>query len=270
MATVASTGAVGACHGGVATPDESAPRIHGEGTPEAAWQACDALWQRAPMPLPQLLGSAARLVVVAPHPDDEVLACGGLMALAAEAGVAVQVIAVTDGEACYPGEPWWTPERLAGARRLELHAALTALGVAEVFVRHLGMRDGAVEEHEADLTQVLAALLRADDLVLTPWRHDGHPDHEAVARATLGAAARVGARPLEYPVWAWHWLAPEQLPAQWPRPLLLDITHAAVAKQHAIRCFATQTGEVAHLHASPILPAHVLARFARHREVYLA
>ncbi|WP_369010244.1 PIG-L family deacetylase, partial [Salmonella enterica] len=57
---------------------------------------------------------------MAPHPDDEVLACGGLMCVATDLGLEVMVVAVTDGEACYPGESWWTPQRLRQARREEL------------------------------------------------------------------------------------------------------------------------------------------------------
>jgi len=248
---------------------EEAPRIQGEGTLESAWETCATLWRLPATPLRQLLGAAVRLVVVAPHPDDEVLACGGLMALAAAAGVPVQVIAVTDGEACYPGETWWTPERLVLARRQELAQALTALGMPGASVRHLGIGDGTVAGQEDTLERVLGALLRTGDLVLAPWRHDGHPDHEAAARATLAAASQVGARALEYPVWAWHWLRPEQVQGVWQRPLLLDITATAADKQRAIACFATQTGEVERLGAPPILPPHVLARFARNHEVFL-
>jgi LmbE family N-acetylglucosaminyl deacetylase len=68
-------------------------------------------------------------VVVAPHPDDEILGCGGLLRHAAEQGMEVRVVAVTDGEACYPDEHWWTPERLRSARRAELAAALGELGI---------------------------------------------------------------------------------------------------------------------------------------------
>src|SRR5690606_40284082 len=60
--------------------------IPGQGTAESDWQQCSWLWPQPPPPAQKLFGSARRLVVVAPHPDDEVLGCGGLMRLAVEAG----------------------------------------------------------------------------------------------------------------------------------------------------------------------------------------
>ena len=75
-------------------------QIEGGGATEAQWAASEWL-QALPLQWPEaLFADAQRLVVVSPHPDDEVLACGGLMALAAQAGVAITVISVTDGEAC--------------------------------------------------------------------------------------------------------------------------------------------------------------------------
>ena len=61
-------------------------------------------------------------VVVAPHPDDETLLSGGLIAHQARAGVPVIVLAVTDGEAAYPGDP----DGLARQRRREQRQALRA------------------------------------------------------------------------------------------------------------------------------------------------
>jgi hypothetical protein len=56
----------------------------------------------------------ARAVVVAPHPDDEVLSVGGLLAQLADTGTPVEVIAVTDGTASHSGSTEWPAERLAG------------------------------------------------------------------------------------------------------------------------------------------------------------
>ncbi len=244
--------------------------LDGTGTDESMWADCAWLWQRPATPTPELLGDARRLVVVAPHPDDEVLACAGLMRMAANAGVAVQVVAVTDGEACYPLDPWWTPDRLRTQRRQELREALAVLGLARPGVMHLAIDDGGVTAAEDALRSALRAVVRHDDLVLAPWRQDGHPDHEASFRAAQDAVRNASARLLEYPVWGWHWLDPGVVRSAWPNPRLLDVRGHAAMKQAAIACFRTQTGAVEQLSSAPILPAHVLARFGRSHEVFLA
>lgn len=244
--------------------------IHGRGSDERAWEHCDWLWQQPETALADLCAGVCRLVVVAPHPDDEVLACGGLLCAAAGIGLEVQVIAVTDGEACYPGERWWTPQRLRQARRVELRDALGALSIDAGAIVHLGIADGGVTDHEAGLEDWLWQTLREDDLVLAPWRFDGHPDHEAAGRAAWRAARAVGCRRLEYPVWGWHWLDPGCAHMAWEQPKLLDISAVTAHKREAIAQFRTQTGDVSRLHAEPILPAHVLTRFYRNHEVYFA
>lgn len=242
--------------------------IHGQGTAESDWQQCSWLWTQPPTPAQKLFGSARRLVVVAPHPDDEVLGCGGLMRLAVEAGLDVQVAAVTDGEACYPHEKWWTPERLRQVRRDELRAALAELGIGDAW--HLGIADGGVSADVQRLHEWLQDMLRADDLVLAPWRLDGHPDHEAAGDVAYRCAQATGCRFLQYPVWGWHWLHPDAVHITWGKPRLVDISAVQARKQRAIACFRSQTGEVEHLQSDPILPPHVLQRFARGHEVFLA
>ena len=73
--------------------------IQGTGTPESAWQVWLPSGGIATGALHECLPRSARLVVVAPHPDDDVLACGGLMAMHRAQGGDISVIGVTDGEA---------------------------------------------------------------------------------------------------------------------------------------------------------------------------
>ena len=126
------------------------------GRNRTAWLRCDWLWQRPATSANALCAGHDRVVVVAPHPDDEILGCGGLLRHAAEQGMEVRVVAVTDGETCYPDEHWWTPERLRSARRAEL-AALGELGIRPGSAFHLGIADGAVSAHEQGPGRLAAA-----------------------------------------------------------------------------------------------------------------
>lgn len=77
--------------------------IFGEGTPELQWQPWLAQAPLADDPLSGLLQGCQRVVIVSPHPDDEILATAGIMQHCADSGLPCTVIAVTSGEASHPG-----------------------------------------------------------------------------------------------------------------------------------------------------------------------
>lgn len=148
-----------------------------------------------------------RLLVVAPHPDDESLACAGLIQRVLAAGGDVAVVVATDGDA----NPW--PQRLVerrvrlgagaaarwGARReQEGRAALRALGVDDARVHFLHWRDQGVtrrlHEQPGESVGILRdlAVAYAPTLVAAPALGDSHPDHSALAlllRAALQGTA---------------------------------------------------------------------------------
>ncbi|MCZ7438776.1 PIG-L family deacetylase [Micromonospora sp. WMMC241] len=235
--------------------------IVGAGTDEQTWRA----W-RAPAtwPVLDLEGSArtAPPLVVAPHPDDEVLGVGGLVAMLA-GGVGAEIAVVTDGEASHPGSTVHTPAELAGIRRAETVTACGLLGVAPSAIVHLGHPDGGIDE--SALTDALTTRLTPGRWCVTTWHGDGHPDHEAVGRAAAVACRRTGATLLEFPVWTWHWAEPDDREVPWHRAHRIDLTDAArSAKRDAIDAFRSQILPLGPAPAdAAILPPHVLARFAR-------
>ena len=235
-------------------------RIAGVGTPAAAWRD-DPQLARVPLAAPaQLLAPYARIVIVAPHPDDEILACGGLLQAAARHGLAHLLVAVTDGEASHPGSQAWPPSRLRLERPRETLAALACLGIDQPAVLRLAFADGGVTACEDALAARLAAILRPGDLVITTWRYDAHPDHEACARACARAAPACGASLLETPVWGWHWSAPGDGAMPLAQARKLALTPAMLArKRAALMCFHSQTGADGRS-AGPVLPAHAIER----------
>lgn len=143
-----------------------------------------------------------RLVVIAPHPDDETLGCGSLIARAVRRGVGVAVIALTDGDASHPGSRRWPPAALGRVRAAELRRALARLGAGGVAVRRLGWRDGHVEG-DGDVRRLRAQLvaMRAG-VVLVTSDADHHPDHRAAARVARAAARGLGIAVISYAVWS--------------------------------------------------------------------
>jgi LmbE family N-acetylglucosaminyl deacetylase len=213
--------------------------------------------------LDALVPHGHRAVIVAPHPDDEVLGMAGLMMQAQAQGRALLLVAVTDGTASHPDSALWPPTRLAMVRPRETAHALRELGVSPHVLR-TQLPDGAVREQCDALRGRLCETLHGNDVVITTWRHDAHPDHEAVGAACAAAAHHCGARCVEVPIWGWRRLAHHA----GARCLPLD--GAMLARKHrAIRAFVSQLMGDASTGRGPILPASALQGWLRPFEVYL-
>ncbi|SAL25302.1 glucosamine-6-phosphate deaminase-like protein [Caballeronia peredens] len=244
--------------------------ISGDGTPESAWQDWARLSALPAVDPGELVPLGARAVVVAPHPDDEVLGTGGLLARLAEISRNILVVAVTDGTASHPDSRDWPPERLARERPQETREAFQRLNLRHVQVVRLGLKDGDGERLEANLSGLLSEHLQPGDIVFTTWRYDGHPDHEAAGRAAQSAAGALDLPCVEVPLWTWHWASPDDTRVPWSRArrIVLD-EHTHARKLRAIQAFRSQLESDATTGRSPVLPAHVLARLTRPFEIVL-
>jgi LmbE family N-acetylglucosaminyl deacetylase len=236
------------------------------GTDERTWLSAGRLAGLPPLRLRQ----PRRLVVVAPHPDDEVLGAGGLLQHMARAGVETVVVAVTDGEASHP-RACSLGHDLAVTRAIETQVALGRLGCDSTHVRRLRFVDGFVAEQWENLTDELSRLLGPDDLCVAPWRSDGHPDHDATGLATLAAAHSTRTPVLEYLIWAWHWAVPESTDVPWRRCRRLDLARRQAArKRWASYAFTSQIRPLGSSHdGRALLSDSVLRRFWRPFEVFI-
>jgi len=247
---------------------ETPRRIEGEGTSEPTWQRWLAATPCSELSMAQALAPSQRLVVVAPHPDDEVLACGALVAMHAARGGEVVFVAVTDGEASHAGLSPPGRCELAAQRRAERLRGLARLGIAKPQVHTLALPDGDVQAQGGLLRGWLLFFLRPGDVVVSTWEGDGHPDHDSTGRVTQGACLRVGSRFLAAPVWMWHWAAPADARVPWHRLRRLPLsTDACARKQAALAAHVTQlTPRSASVGA--VLGPHLLARAAWRHEYF--
>jgi LmbE family N-acetylglucosaminyl deacetylase len=148
------------------------------------------------MPATPRFTAADRVLVVAPHPDDETLAAGIAIQSALEAGAVVRILYVTDGD----NNPWpqrWLEKRWSigeaerarwGARRRQ-EAALARAALAEddhtADARHLGwpdqgLTDALMRDERAVATLVAELGDFAPTSILMPALDDSHPDHSAL------------------------------------------------------------------------------------------
>ncbi len=148
-------------------------------------------------------------LVLAPHPDDEVLGCGGTILRKRQRGVPVAVVYASDGSSSH--RDWVAPEVMARQRRQEALLACERLGIERNQVFFLDLPDGRVQDHRDEgaerLEEVLGKLPRSQ--FFAPSLREPPADHRATAELTalaLQHLARDG-EVFEYPVWLWD---------QWP------------------------------------------------------
>lgn len=199
------------------------------------------------------------IAVIAPHPDDETLGAGGLIALLRQAGCAFTVVAVTDGENCYEGED------LRSLRPAEQAAALQQLGVDEASIVRLHFPDSGLGQHEDALFEALLKSVPADAHVIAPWVGDFHPDHEICGRVAHRLAEARGMPLTAYFFWTWHRGVPELI-ANLPLVKLPLTPDLQAAKRRALLCHISQ---LQHHSGEPILPEYLLGPAWRDAEVFL-
>jgi LmbE family N-acetylglucosaminyl deacetylase/SAM-dependent methyltransferase len=168
---------------------------------------------------------ARSVLVLAPHPDDEALGCGGAISRHVQLGVPVRVAIVTDGAFGMRGTA-----RADEARRREAEscAAAKVLGYGEP--SFWGMADHGVAYGEPLVARIMDAAADTD-LIYAPSPFEMHPDHRALGMAAMEAVRRLGAGVR---------LALYEVGVPLKPNLLLDITALAATKQAAVRCYKSQ------------------------------
>jgi len=145
-----------------------------------------------------------RVIVFAPHPDDETLGCGGTIAKKLAEGYEAIVVVMTDGRFLLlksfgiDDDP--SPEQVKDIRRGEVLRATKILGVPEENVIFLDFVDGTLEENEETAEEKVAEILEkyAPSEVYFPFERDAHPDHQAANRIVKRAVEKLNIKPIMY------------------------------------------------------------------------
>jgi LmbE family N-acetylglucosaminyl deacetylase len=185
---------------------------------------------------------AGPVLVVAPHPDDETLGCGALIARCVARGETAHTLFVTDGGASHPNSRAWPRPRLAARREAEAAEALRRLGAGgepRTFLRlpDAGMPAPGGAAHAAALatvTELLRDLRPA--LAVLPWRRDPHRDHRdswSLVTAALAAAGST-ASVLEYAIWL------DELGAAEDHPRATEMERVSLPAQAALKRLALE------------------------------
>jgi LmbE family N-acetylglucosaminyl deacetylase len=219
-----------------------------------------------------------KIVIVAPHMDDEALACGGLIAkLPHKEGI--HIIYATDGmkspAPILPGRDKISLD-LGKTRMQESIKAMKLLGVPEHNLHFLCLPEAQLKQHLSSLINLLGDQIRsiAPNHIFVPFRYDRHPDHLAinsVVRSDLQEAIPQ-AQVIEYFVYYRWRLLPKRDIRKYIRSQFLsklEISDVAQQKRQALDCFTSQTTIYYPWQTRPILTARLLEEECQNPEFFL-
>ncbi len=207
------------------------------------------LWQTLPVGSLSDVVGAGNCLVLAPHPDDESLGCGGLIARCCVESRPPVVVILTDCGGSHPGSRRDPPAKLAPLREPEAARAVQALGLPAERLTFLREPDTKAPHGRPAFDQIVvrqAAYLRRFDCsaIVAPWRFDPHCVHAAAARMATETARIAYVRHLSYPVWGWTLPDDTVLEEAAVRGWRLGVASQLDAKRCAIAAHASQFGQV--------------------------
>lgn len=147
-----------------------------------------------------------RVLIVAPHPDDEVIGCGGLTSRLVAEGRTPHIVILTGGEGSHRGCCSTPASEIVKARRGLTCKSLSILGVPQEFVHELDFMDGSVSSNDGRQIERLKTIV-ADvrpDVVFVPHWGEGWNDHivvKDIIRPMLPSTSELW----EYCVWMWYY-----------------------------------------------------------------
>ena len=220
------------------------------------------------------------VLILVPHMDDAVLACGGTLAQVTEKD-GVHLLYATDGKGILHHEPAAAArqhgeEAIGNVRRTETGRALEVLGLPPNNVTFLDHPEWQLANHADVLAGQIREAMRTvkPDTVLLPFRYDKHTDHVALHRIATRVLSEMD-RPLtvlEYFVY-YHWpLLPGGDIRRWIRDeymSVVDIADVSEVKRRALDCFTSQTTCYFPWQPRPVLSDRLLNEYARGPEYLL-
>lgn len=235
--------------------------------------------EKLPVRAAETVKTWGKTLIVAPHPDDESLGCGGAIALLRKFGCAVFAVVVSDGTLSHPNSKKFFAENLRDLREREMLDALAHLGVGADCAAFLRYKDRSVpNENSTEFVTAVdsfAELLRRIEpqTVLLPWRRDPHPDHLASSQIAHAAGAKIDfqIKFIEYPIWLWELAARDDAPQIGEvAAFRLDISEVVQQKQLAINAHRSQTTDLIDDDPAAFrLTPEILRHFAGDTEIYL-
>lgn len=152
------------------------------------------------------LDLSGTFVILAPHPDDEVLGCGGLIARLCAEGNPPYVVIMTGGGGSLRGHSDMSESEVVEARRKLTLASARELGLPKENIHFLDFTDGSIADRlEKETTRLKELITQLQpSTILVPHSGEGWPDHLVTRELGLQLAPK-DAEVYEYCVWMWYY-----------------------------------------------------------------
>lgn len=239
-----------------------------------------AFWNMAVPAEKSFLDNVHSCLIVAPHPDDESLGCGGLIAKLRKQHCLVNVVITTDGSQSHPNSSNYPEKERIEVRSRELIHALQVLEVDETNIHFLEGKDAAFPQSNEpgfdNFKEKLKIIISRvnPQLCLIPYELDPHCDHRSawqLLNAALGEVATNGITVWEYPIWLYEIARPEDLPVLKEGELkYVDIDLFIHKKREAIAAHVSQTTDL--INDDPhgfVLSQEMINNFLTGREYFI-
>jgi LmbE family N-acetylglucosaminyl deacetylase len=218
------------------------------------------------------------ILIVAPHMDDEALACGGMIAKLRHKEQ-IHIIYATDGmrspSPIFPGRDSISPD-LGDVRIQESKSAMGLLGVPEKNLHFLRLPEAQIKKHKPALEKMLMeiSIEIKPDFIFIPFRYDRHPDHLAINEVFTNVLnqATLKAQIIEYFVYyRWKLLPLRDIRKYIKSSFLIEmiIDDVAAEKRKALDCFTSQTTIFYPWQTRPILTSTLLDEECQNPEYFL-
>lgn len=205
-----------------------------------------------------------KVIVFAPHPDDETYGCGGTIAKRISEGHEVIVVVMTDGRNLFRNslgiEFGPSPEEVREMRGEEVIRATRILGVPKKNLLFLDFEDGTLEEHKEEAEGRVIEIIKnyPPAEVYFPYTNDCHPDHQATSQIVRKCLRELGLTPRKYQYSILHKYARvgplmERLLSLFKGNMVeVDISEFLNLKEKAVRMFKSEISIISSKQEKPL------------------
>lgn len=222
--------------------------------------------------------NSKRCIIIAPHPDDEVFGCGGLITANTSLGKKTNILFLTNGDASHSGCCLVDAHLVKKARQLLARKANKLFCIPEENLYFLGENDGTLPRNGQPGFNGLAGRISdfinasSPNAIFCPYPFEGWNDHIAAEELTAAAIRMLPSltRPLLYYYCVWFWYNMPMSKAfaiKWDHARILDISKYLALKQQAINVYLNERAPCGKPWIGQ-LPSVFLQAFTWNKELY--